>query len=96
MMIFIVFLVLSSIESHNDNIANPFTDLLFETMSAFGTVGLSTGITSVLSTASKWVVMVMMFVGRLGPITIFGIFNKNWGHPNVSNVEYSPAKILIG
>ena len=96
MMIFIIFLVLSSIESHNDNIANPFTDLLFETMSAFGTVGLSTGITSVLSTASKWVVMVMMFVGRLGPITIFGIFNKNWGHPNVSNVEYSPAKILIG
>ena len=96
MMIFVVFLVLSSIESHNDNIANPFTDLLFETMSAFGTVGLSTGITSVLSTASKWVVMVMMFVGRLGPITIFGIFNKNWGHPNVSNVEYSPAKILIG
>ena len=96
MMIFIVFLVLSSIESHNDNITNPFTDLLFETMSAFGTVGLSTGITSVLSTASKWVVMVMMFVGRLGPITIFGIFNKNWGHPNVSNVEYSPAKILIG
>ncbi|PKL00965.1 MAG: H(+)-transporting ATPase [Tenericutes bacterium HGW-Tenericutes-1] len=96
MMIFIVFITLSSIETNNPNLTNPFTDLLFETMSAFGTVGLSTGITPVLSTASKWVVMIMMFVGRLGPITIFGIFNKNWGHPNVSNVEYAPAKILIG
>ncbi len=95
-MIFIVFITLASIESNNPAITNPFTQLLFETMSAFGTVGLSMGITSSLSIASKWVVMIMMFVGRLGPITIFGIFNKNWGHPNVSNVEYSPAKILIG
>lgn len=96
MIVFTIFIILVWIESNNVNITNPFVQIMFESMSAFGTVGLSTGITPLLSTASKWIIMVLMFVGRLGPITIFGIFNKNWGHPNVSNVEYSPAKILIG
>lgn len=91
-----VFIALSWIESSNQNIENHFVELLFETISAFGTVGLSTGITPILSTASKWIIMLLMFVGRIGPITIFGIFNKNWGHPNATNVEYAPAKILIG
>lgn len=47
-----------------------FTDLLFESVSAIGTVGLSLGITGDLSTAGKWIVIAMMFAGRLGPITI--------------------------
>jgi len=94
--IFIVFIILSILESKNTSIENKFTELLFETMSAFGTVGLSMGITSTLTNGSKALIIILMFIGRLGPITIFGIFNKNWGHPNVSSVEYSPAKILIG
>src|SRR5690606_23475593 len=47
-------------------------DLLFETTSAIGTVGLSTGITGSLSTFGKFVLIFVMFVGRLGLLT-FGL-----------------------
>ena len=44
--------------------------VLFETVSAFATVGLSTGITDDLPTAGKLVLAALMFLGRLGPITL--------------------------
>ncbi|MBM4444158.1 MAG: Trk family potassium uptake protein [Chloroflexi bacterium] len=48
----------------------PFIDVLFETVSAFGTVGLSTGITDGLTVAGKAIIVMTMFVGRLGPLTL--------------------------
>lgn len=48
----------------------PFEDILFETVSAFGTVGLSTGITPFLSREGKWLIIVLMFIGRIGPLTM--------------------------
>lgn len=47
----------------------PLADLLFESASACGTVGLSTGLTARLTTAGKFILMVAMFLGRLGPLT---------------------------
>ncbi len=47
-----------------------FLELLFEVVSAFGTVGLSTGITQGLTTAGKLIITCIMFVGRLGPLVI--------------------------
>jgi trk system potassium uptake protein TrkH len=47
-----------------------FMDVLFETTSAFGTVGLSRGITPDLSDPGKIVLTIAMYVGRLGPLTI--------------------------
>ncbi|WP_136708428.1 potassium transporter TrkG [Agromyces sp. H66] len=44
--------------------------VLFEAVSAFGTVGLSTGITTELNDAAKLVLVVLMFLGRLGPLTL--------------------------
>lgn len=49
-----------------------FEDVLFETASALGTVGISRGITGELTPLSKLVVIVLMFIGRVGPIT-FGL-----------------------
>ncbi len=46
------------------------TDLMFEAFSAFGTVGLSRGITADLSVAGKWVIIVCMFIGRIGTLTL--------------------------
>lgn len=48
----------------------PMGDLLFEEVSAFGTVGLSRGITGELTTVGKGVVMGTMFIGRVGPLAI--------------------------
>ncbi|MGW0820241.1 TrkH family potassium uptake protein [Streptomyces sp. NPDC002845] len=48
----------------------PFERVLFEVVSAFGTVGLSTGITGDLPTAGQLLITGLMFVGRLGPITL--------------------------
>jgi len=47
-----------------------FLQLLFETVSAFGTVGLSTGITPELSVAGRFIITAMMFIGRLGPLIL--------------------------
>ena len=47
-----------------------FAMLMFESASAIGTVGLSLGATAELSVVGKWIVIAMMFVGRLGPITV--------------------------
>ena len=47
-----------------------FIRLFFEAVSAFGTVGLSTGSTPGLSTAGQLLVTLLMFIGRLGPLTV--------------------------
>lgn len=49
----------------------PFLPLVFETASALGTVGLSMGITPFISTYGKLALVVLMFLGRLGPISVF-------------------------
>lgn len=48
----------------------PLLAVIFEAASAFGTVGLSTGITSALSPTGKGIITLLMFIGRLGPLTI--------------------------
>ncbi len=49
---------------------HPPLDLLFETVSAYATVGLSTGVTSTLSYAGRIVIIVLMFAGRVGPLSL--------------------------
>ncbi len=52
-----------------ENRQDIFLDHLFETTSAFATVGVSTGITADLTTPSHWVIILTMFIGRVGPLT---------------------------
>ncbi len=73
-----------------------FENILFEVTSAFGTVGLSTGITSTLEPFSKVVLCVLMFFGRLGPLTIFSLLNRNYNKPENDAVEYLELDIMIG
>ncbi len=58
--------LLALVETHN------FESILFEAASALGTVGLSTGITSQLSGAGKAIIIILMFIGRVGPLA-FGL-----------------------
>jgi trk system potassium uptake protein TrkH len=70
-----------------------FQAILFEITSAFGTVGLSTGITSSLSTAGKVIVTLTMLFGRLGPIAVgYSLVGK----PKPASFAYPKAEILIG
>ena len=69
-----------------------FMQSLFEVVSAFGTVGLSTGITPDLSVASKIIIIFTMFVGRLGPLTMASI----WVYKSASSISYSEENITIG
>ena len=69
-----------------------FIQILFEVTSAFGTVGLSTGITQHLTDASKLILTLTMFIGRLGPLTMATI----WSFKPVSSVHYSEEDITIG
>ncbi|ULL18190.1 Trk family potassium uptake protein [Paenibacillus sp. H1-7] len=59
-----VAMILSTTEDH------PFLMILFEVTSAFGTVGLTMGLTTDLSVVGKILIALMMFVGRLGPLTL--------------------------
>ncbi len=70
-----------------------YLQLLFETVSAFGTVGLSAHVTPTLSTFSKCVLIVMMFVGRLGPLTLAVALARR---VEKSAVAYPEGRILIG
>jgi trk system potassium uptake protein TrkH len=67
--------------------------LAFETFSAFGTVGLSTGITPDLSPAGKLVIILLMFVGRLGPLTL-GLALME-GRPD-KRIEYPAEDVVVG
>ena len=70
----------------------PIRDALFEVTSAFGTVGLSTGITTSLGTASKLLSIVIMYIGRLGPLTIATL----WYFTNGERTRYPDGNIAIG
>ncbi len=54
----------------------PFIEVMFETVSAFGTVGLSTGVTPNLSNLGRLLITVTMFAGRVGPLTLALAFAK--------------------
>ncbi len=86
-LIFLIFSLLLTIEN------KPYIDLLFETVSAFGTVGLSTGITPELTTAGKLLITLLMYLGRIGPLT-FGLALA--GRIRKGNVLYPEARVIIG
>ncbi len=68
-------------------------DLIFEEVSAFGTVGLSTGITSELSNFGKIIIVVSMFVGRVGTLTVAFAFGKK---PISTSYKYPNGHTMVG
>lgn len=69
-----------------------FIQLLFEVVSAFGTVGLSTGITPELGAVGKLVIIVIMFIGRLGAFTLLSM----WIERPEKNIRYTEETVTIG
>jgi trk system potassium uptake protein len=70
-----------------------FLEAMFEVASALGTVGLSTGLTASLTTAGKIVIIGLMFLGRLGPISVFVALS---GKEKEVPVQYPNEEPMIG
>lgn len=85
--VFASLLVLMSIEPYS------MMQILFDVTSAFGTVGLSLGITGDLTVVSKVILMFLMFVGRVGVITFLFIFKNE---RTTSNYRYPKERMIIG
>lgn len=74
----------------------PFIDVLFEVYSAFATVGLTCGITSLLTNVGKIVIIILMFIGRIGPITMVLVFAKQYTMMKGKDIQYPTGDVLIG
>jgi trk system potassium uptake protein TrkH len=72
------------------------TALLFEVVSAFGTVGFSEGVTPYLANPSKVIIMVVMLLGRIGPISAISVFADKLSWTEQSDVQYMEATVPIG
>lgn len=70
-----------------------FLEILFESVSAFCTVGLSTGLTPTLSCAGKWIIIFLMFIGRLGPFLLIGALQSI---QQTQHYKLPEEKIMIG
>lgn len=87
--IFSVTMVLSITETSN------FLTVLYETTSAFGTVGLSLGLTPELSTVGKIIIIFTMYTGRVGPLTLALALAKRQRRPKPI-IKYAEEKIMVG
>ena len=87
-LVIVVSLILSFTET-----GASFTAILYETVSAFGTAGLTIGLTPNLSVIGKVLIMLMMYIGRVGPLTVVLSLTKE---KIKSGIKYPEGKILIG
>lgn len=90
-LICVVTLILSATENSD------LLTLLFETVSAFGTVGLSMGITPKLTSYGKVAIIFTMFCGRVGPLTLaFALGQQRKRVSGQSEIKYPEEKLIIG
>ncbi len=87
-------IALVSIEGHREGIFSS-QNIVFEVVSAFGTVGLSAGITPQLSAASRVVIMIVMFVGRVGLTSLVVALSSRAGQNN-SCIRYPEERFMVG
>ena len=66
---------------------------MFETASALGTVGLTTGVTGSLTTMGKLIIIMVMLVGRLGPLTLLAAMTFNL---KTAGYDYPTEPIVVG
>lgn len=96
MITIVAFVAIISIEKGGNNEQATSENVFFEVFSAFGTVGLTANLTPSLSFATKIIVCLLMFFGRLGPISIFQIFQSNIEKEESKHFEYITTDVIIG
>lgn len=91
--VIVVVTLLLTLTEHSNNTS--FFVILFEATSAFGTVGLSMGLTPDLSAWGKIIITITMFIGRLGPLTLAYALSQKGGH-KTKQTRSSEEVVLIG
>ena len=76
----------------SDQTRHFFVEYLFETVSAFGTVGLSMGVTPKLNDIQKLAIILMMFAGRVGPLTLA----FSWYSERKKEIKYAEESVMVG
>ena len=99
--IFVSYIAVYAFENTTDTAvlgltSNKSAILIYEVFSAFGTVGVSAGITPHLSIGSKIVFIILMFIGRLGPITFFQLLGSKMRFEDQSKYHYVEEDFLVG
>ncbi len=94
-LLFVVVLFAATLALSITENANGFnmSQIMFEAGSALGTVGLTTGITPSLTTAGKWIIIVVMLIGRLGPLTLLAALTFNL---KPVKYNYPDEAIIVG
>jgi len=87
--------LLLSYTERNMAIEHNFMDILFETTSALGTTGITTGITPYLSNIGRIIIIIAMFMGRIGPISIVIALTKKQNQ-NKYQLQYAEEQIIVG
>ena len=72
-----------------------FLDTLYETVSALATVGLTRGITQTLDTVGKIIIILTMYIGRIGPITLAISLTRN-RYTSENNIHYPEGSLIVG
>ncbi len=95
MMLFfeLVAVMLLSLTEKNIPYAHEGIDIFFEVFSAMGTVGVTTGLTPNLSFMGKIIIIICMYIGKIGPITMAMIFMVNRKN---REIKYPEGNILVG
>jgi len=88
-------MVLSIAEQGNECGLSSFENIIFEATSAFATVGLSSGITPYISPVSRVFMIITMFIGRVGPLTMTLAFTNRARNTNVK-YSFPEGKIMVG
>ena len=86
-------LVLEAHDRPHADAGGHFMDMVFEAVSALGTVGLSTGVTPDLGDASRLVVVAMMLVGRVGPLAMASLLLRG---PKGPKIRYPESEVIVG
>lgn len=73
-----------------------FIDLIFEVFSAFATVGLTAGMTPLLTSVGKIAIIILMYVGRIGPMTMVLVFASRYSQMKGKDIIYATEDVLIG
>lgn len=91
-----VFSATETVDVAQQRATSAFLKYTFEAFSAFNTVGLSMGVTAGLTAAGRWTTVALMFVGRVGPLTVAAALARRRQRRTVGGERYAYEDVVVG